>query len=256
MRVFSLDYRPGLPTREQIMRISVYWFRRKIADGTPEYVILRAGTEGSGPDKIAIEIWNAQTKSFDWAENDPTFEYAPCLRGGSPCLWGDEPDRHECQHTDHATVWIVSSDMIGRVCPRKDPRTYRLTAGPFTVKDDDERPGRIVVMVPNRTEAENFDRDGAVLFVERMIRTLAADRTVIVHEPKSERADWLRRTLAVVRNVVAVIEDMGGYYMTDKDRHVIAQVKDVVEFFRIARELRGLDHRVEIAFTDKTMAKE
>jgi hypothetical protein len=95
-----------------------------------------------------------------------------------------------------------------------------------------------------------------VLFVERMIRTLAADRTVIVREPKSERADWLRRTLAVIRNVVAVIEDMGGYYMTDKDRHVIARVKDVVEFFRIARELRGLDHRVEIAFTDKTVAKE
>ena len=113
-----------------------------------------------------------------------------------------------------------------------------------------------MILVPDRAGADNVNRDGAVAFVHDMIRILAADRTVIVREPKSERADWLRRTLCVVRNVVTVIEDMGDYYMTDKDRHVIAQVKDVVEFFRVARELRGLDHRVEIAFTDKTVAKE
>lgn len=101
---------------------------------------------------------------------------------------------------------------------------------------------------------ENVNRDEAVNFVGHMIRTLASDRNTIVQEPKGEYADWLRKTLAVVRNVVAVIEDMSDYHMTDKDRHVIAQVKDVTEFYRVARELRGLDHRVTIAFTDKTVA--
>ena len=126
----------------------------------------------------------------------------------------------------------------------------------ITAKDEVLNETRIVILVPNRTEAQNVNRDGAVAFVANMVRTLAADRNTVVAEPKSERADWLRRTLCVVRNVVTVIETMGDYHMTDKDRHVIAQVKDVTEFYRVARELRGLDHRVTIAFTDKTVAKE
>ena len=248
MRSFTLDYRPGLPTRGQIMTVSQFWFRRKIKDGTPEYVVLRAGVEGSGPDQIAIEQWNDQAKTWDWAENDPTLEYAPCHRGGSPALWGDEQDLVLCQHTDHAKIYIVASDMIGLLCPGSNSNAYRLAAGPFTAEGEVLREPRIVILVPDRAEADNVNRDGAMTFVERMTRTLAADRNTVVVEPKSTRANWLRRTLAVVRNVVAVIEDMGDYHMTDKDRHVIAQVKDVVEFYRIARELRGLDHRVQIAF--------
>ena len=248
MRSFTLDYRPGLPTRGQVLAIGQFWFRRKIKDGTPEYVILRAGVEGSGPDQIAIEIWNAQTSSWDWAERDPSIEYAPCYRGGSPALWGDEHDHVRCQHTGHAKVFVVASDMIGHLCPGENPLAYRLAAGPFTAPDEVLNEVRIVILVPNRTEAQNVNRDGAVAFVANMIRTLAADRNTVVREPKSERADWLRRTLAVVRNVVTVIETMGDYHMTDKDRHVIAQVKEVTEFYRAARELRGLDHRVTIAF--------
>ena len=60
----------------------------------------------------------------------------------------------------------------------------------------------------------------------------------------------------MVRNVVAVIEDMSDYHMTDKDRHVIAQVKDVTtEFYRVARELRGLGPSGhDRVLTDKTVA--
>ena len=116
MRSFTLDYRPGLPTRGQIMTISQFWFRRKIKDGSPEYVVLRAGMEGSGPDQIAIEQWNEQAKAWDWAENDPTLEYAPCYRGGSPALWGDEQDHVQCQHTDHARA---------RTCARTSSRPVR-----------------------------------------------------------------------------------------------------------------------------------
>lgn len=256
MRSFTLDYRPGLPTRGQILAIGQFWFRRKIKDGTPVYVILRAGTEGSGPDKIAIEEWKAQSGTWDWAERDPEYEYAPCFQSGSPALWGDEQDHVRCQHTDHARVFVVASDMIGHLCPNENSRAYRLAAGPFTAENEILNETRIVILVPGRAVVENVNRDEAVNFVGHMIRTLASDRNTIVREPKGEYADWLRKTLAVVRNVVAVIEDMGDYHMTDKDRHVIAQVKDVTEFYRVARELRGLDHRVTIAFTDKTVTKE